>query len=305
MRENSFPHSQIIIPGSTSNLGPAFDAAGLALQLYLRVEAEPDQVTSIQLLGEGAGELPDDANNLIIQTYVRASERFGLPVCNARLKVENEIPLQRGLGSSGAAIAAGLTLARLQARFSLPVDKLLALGWEIEGHPENVAASLLGGLCITCVDGKQLFYRKLSKLPQWRAVLLIPELRIATTMARALLPTRVSSTDAVANVQRVALMITAITEDVPELLREAVRDRLHQPYRKSLIPGFDAILEAAYAAGAYAAFLSGSGPTILALARGYEQEIGRAMLDAAQKAGLQAAIRIVGFDLDGAQVPGG
>ena len=153
------------IPGSTSNLGAAFDTAGLALQIYLTVDAEPAKKLSLHIRGEGETQLPPDRTNLIYQTYRKACDHFSLPIYSFAIRVENDIPLQRGLGSSGAAIAAGLKLAQVQAGGALPESKLLTLGCEIEGHPENVLASYLGGFCVSCFDGKSLAYKRFVSLP--------------------------------------------------------------------------------------------------------------------------------------------
>lgn len=292
------------IPGSTSNLGAGFDTLGLALQLYLTVRARPAAKWQIDVRGEGAGDLPGDGSNLIARAYREACLAFELAEQPYELEVSNEIPLQRGLGSSGAAIVAGLCLARARAP-ELPLQRLLEIGCALEGHPENVVASMHGGLCVSSFTGGELAKVTLKAIPALAAVLLIPDFPVSTAKARRLLPATVPFADAVHNLQRAALMVAALAGHQPALLRQACRDRLHQPYRASLIPNFEATIEAALAAGAAAAFLSGSGSTMLALVDGPVAPVQNGMERVATAAGYSFASRVVQLDLTGAVVATG
>lgn len=290
------------IPGSTSNMGAGFDTVGLALQIYLTVTVRKADTFILKLTGEGCEELPANENNLLIKTYLQACEHFNLQPQAYDLKIYNEIPLKRGLGSSGAAIAAGLKLAQLQAEENLPVRELLEFGCQIEGHPENLMASFLGGFSVNCFSDRQLTYKHFKQIPPMQVVLLIPDFTISTQVARKLLPSKVSFADAIANVQRCGLLVAALTNGDFLLLREAVTDRLHQPYRKKLISGFDEILNAAYKSGARAVFLSGSGSTILALTDRNADSIAQAMQSIVQTQSYSANTKIVEIDTIGARV---
>ena len=294
---------EILVPGSTSNLGAGFDTFGLALRVYLRLRVRPADAFHVVLSGEGESELARDTSNLVLKTYLRACEQFNLPAKSIALEIHNDIPLKRGLGSSGAAIAAGLHLASLQSETQLPMQQLLELGCEIEGHPENLVASMLGGFCVNCYDSGRLHYAQFTSLPAFNAVLLIPDLTISTEVARRLLPKSVQFADAVANVQRAGLMVAGLLGGDLALLRQAVSDTLHQPFRKKLIPGFDGILAAAYEAGANAAFLSGSGSTILALTIDPDaaERIAKALKAAAVEVELPARTKIVELHTSGVQ----
>ncbi|MFQ5632718.1 MAG: homoserine kinase [bacterium] len=292
----------IEVPGSTSNMGAGFDTVGLALQIYLTVKAKKTGVFKLELKGEGKAGLPEDESNLVVKTYLAACKEFHLEPVAFHLTIQNDIPIKRGLGSSGAAIAAGLYLVQHQSGHKLPVRELLELGCKIEGHPENLVASFLGGFSVNCYTGQKLTYRHFRKIPPLQAVLLVPEFSISTVDARRLLPAKMPFADAVANVQRCGLLVAALTSGDFSLLREAVKDKLHQPFRKKLIPGFDAILNAAYYAGARAVFLSGSGSTVLALADGHTDNIAEAMQLAICDQSYASEIRIVDIDTKGARV---
>ena len=301
------PHSfskeiTIKVPGSTSNMGAGFDTVGLALQVYLTIRARRADIFKIELSGEGRDVLPVDDSNLVVKTYLAACRHFHLDPLALHLHIQNDIPLKRGLGSSGAAIAAGLFLAQHQARHELPVRELLEIGCKVEGHPENLVASFLGGFSVSCYSRQEITYKHFQKFPALQAVLLIPEFSISTADARRLLPVRVPFADAVANVQRCGLLVAALTNGDFSLLREAVNDKLHQPFRKKLIPGFDVILDAAYRAGARAVFLSGSGSTILALTDRHSGAIAKAMQSAIHNQAYNATTKIVEIDTKGARV---
>ena len=302
----NFPQSglALTVPGSTSNLGAGFDTFGLSLQIYLTLHVRPANAFQLELSGHGESDLPTDESNLIVQTYLRACERFALTPQPLFVKIHNDIPLKRGLGSSGAAIAAGLFLAHLQSQKQLPQTALLELGCEIEGHPENLVASFLGGFSVNCYADGKLITAQFTALPKMHAALLIPELAISTEAARRLLPKQVAFEDAVANIQRASLMVSGLLGNDRSLLRAASRDRLHQPYRKKLIPGFDDILHAADDAGALAAFLSGSGSTLLALADNQRmaKRIATAMQAAVGTHNYSTETRVVEIDLHGARI---
>ncbi len=290
------------IPGSASNLGAGFDALGLALRIHLNVEARPSESVKIELAGEGADSLPRNDKNLLIRSYRKACETFDLSPQTWSLKVHNEIPLARGLGSSGAAITAGLMLAQAQSKHKLSLQKLLEIGAEIEGHPENVAASLLGGFVVCCPTEKQLFSQSVTLKKSLQAVVVVPDFEVSTAEARKLLPEKVSFEDAVRNIQRATLMVAAMSNGEYDFLKTAAEDQLHQPYRKKLIPGFDSLLEAMYRAGANAVFLSGSGSTVCAFSAGQPAKIAEAAEKVILEQSYLAKIKIVDVASNGAEV---
>lgn len=252
------------VPATSANLGPGFDTLGLALTLYDEVSAEAtSSPTEVRISGEGAGELPTDEKHLIVQAMAETFGELGLPVMNVRLNCLNRIPQARGLGSSSAAIVAGVTLANALAQGGLNRAQLLQIAARIEGHPDNVASCLMGGFTIAWMrDG---LARAVSMEPTTllAATLLVPDNRGLTKHARAALPPAVPHEDAAYNAARAALLVRALTHD-PELLFEATDDRLHQVYRASGMPETVAMVNRLRVGGA-AAMVSGAGPSVLVL----------------------------------------
>ena len=270
---------RVRVPASTANLGPGFDALGMALGLYNEIEVEVAGVgLRLDVEGEGAERLQSlGRQNLVARAVTGTLERLGRPAEGLRVRMVNRIPLSRGLGSSSAAALGGVAAAAELARASLTPEELLDLTLPLEGHPDNITPALLGGLTVaTVVDGKV----RCVKLPVpegLSAVAVIPEFHLSTAKARRALPPTVPRADAVFNVGRVALLLAAMQSGRLDLLRGAVQDRLHQPYRAPLVPGMDEVLTEGEAAGALACFLSGAGPTLLALVTGDGTAIGERM----------------------------
>lgn len=290
---------EVRVPASTSNLGAGFDCFGLALRLYLNVRASVAPGSSVpcrvRTAGEGSGtSLPRGSDNLIFRAMRLAAEREGLKLPRVRLAVRNEIPLGRGLGSSAAAIVAGLTLCAALCGRELRDETLLRYATELEGHADNVAASLLGGWVTTCVgeDGRVLVVKR-----RWpadiKAVVVSPRVQLETERARAALPLEVSRADAVHNVQRAALFCAAIEERADELLWEATQDRLHQPYRRGLVPGLATALSTPRRPGLLALALSGAGPSVVALADKNFEEIGEQVAAGFRGSGVEATVRVL------------
>jgi len=254
------------VPASSANLGPGFDTLGLALSLYdeLTVTATSGGV-EIDIDGVGAGVVPVDDSNLVVRSFARAFEHAGVAMPGIRIAARNVIPHGGGLGSSAAAIVSGLMAAKglLEPEVRFAPDELLALATEIEGHPDNVAPALLGGLTIAwTADGGP----KAKKLHVHRGVSLlvcVPEFSVSTEVARALQPSSVPYEDAVFNLSRSALLVAALVQS-PELLLEATEDRLHQDYRASAMPETAELVRELRNEG-HAAVVSGAGPSILVL----------------------------------------
>lgn len=293
---------EVRVPASTSNLGPGFDCFGLALKLYLRVRAtsapggsEPCRVTTT-----GAKEnesLPRNAVNLIYRAMSFAARAEGTTLPPVELKVHNEIPLASGLGSSAAAIVAGIKLAGLIADKEIPDERILNYATEFEGHPDNVAASLYGGFLASCVyDDQAVLAIKFDWPSQIRVAVVSPHAQLPTHVARAALPRMVSRLDAVHNLQRTALFTGAIAQQRYDLVWEAMRDRLHQPQRESLVPGLAQALALPRMTGLLGIALSGAGPSIVALVESNEEEIGRRI---ASCFSVESTIRTLDVDNEG------
>lgn len=284
----------VSVPASSANMGPGFDALALALGLYTTVDLvttdddEPRMVKGPELAG---------GTNLVLvalQTLAAAIDR-GLPGC--RISVRSDIPLARGLGSSAAAIVAGLVAAN--RLFDDPLDDMgiLRLAVEIEGHGDNVAAALFGGVALVVPASDRIVYRNLPVGGPLRAVVFIPEQTGLTREARAVVPDEISRADAVANAARCALLTAALTSGEFTLLGEAMTDRLHQPFRAALYPYLPEIIDSVRCAGAYGASLSGAGPAVLALAPPHQaSQVAAAMTVTAGIAGV--AGQAVELDID-------
>jgi homoserine kinase len=264
--------AKIRVPASTSNLGPGFDSHGLALELYLTVEVEPtsEPFGVFTFEGEGADELRSaKEENLILQAMRFAAANEEVELHPARLRIENQIPLARGLGSSAAAIIAGLSAFEIITNRRLPTEKLLAYAAQLEGHADNASAALLGSFVVSCpLEDGRVLAAQLEWPEQIRIIAAIPDMKVRTEEARAALPRSVSHRDAVYNLQRASLFVAAIAAGRQELLGQAMRDRLHQPYRARLAPGLEDALKLAECdiPGLIGLALSGSGPTLIALA---------------------------------------
>ncbi len=289
-------------PGSTSNLGPGFDALGLALTVYNRilVRTVSGAHRRMRVTGEGAGQLPVDETNLFFRSADTAARRAGRSLPGLEVEMHNGIPLSRGLGSSSTAIVAGVYAANLLMGEPLSESALLDLATELEGHADNVAPCLLGGLVICSYeDGRVESIRALPP-PELRAVVAVPRFELKTEAARAALPEQVPHRDAVFNVGRACLVTAALMSGNLLALKSAMRDRLHQPYRASLVPGIDHVLDAAEEAGALGACLSGAGPTLLAFATDDAPDIAAAMKNAWAQQEIQADTDVLRVDRDGA-----
>ena len=259
---------QVKVPATSANLGPGFDTLGLALAVYDELEISvPDAPgLEIEVHGVGAGEVPLDESHLVVRAIAHTFARGGLPLPPLRLVAHNRIPHGRGLGSSGAAIVAGVMAAKglLEGIVEFTPDELLELATELEGHPDNVAPALFGGLTIawTTPDGPR--HKKLMVHRGVSPLVLVPEHEMSTALARSLQPESVPPKDAVFNVSRSALLVAALIQS-PELLLQATEDTLHQNYRAQAMPETDRLIRGLRAAG-HPAVVSGAGPSILVLA---------------------------------------
>jgi homoserine kinase len=255
----------IKVPASTANLGSGFDALGMALALPLECWFSLGDEPEFAVRGQGEGVVPETEQNLVWKTATRLyRDMTGQSMPAGRLTIKSRIPLARGLGSSAAAIVAGLMLANTFLSPRLTREQLLSYATALEGHPDNVAAALYGGFVLAWEQDGTVRVRSYPA-PELRCLLVIPDYKVSTEDARKVLPKTVPLADAVFNAQRLALWIDAINRRDWSLLREAGKDRLHQPYREHLVPGMSHLIAGALANGASFAGLSGSGPTVLAL----------------------------------------
>ncbi len=260
--------AKVRVSASSANLGPGFDSLGLALELYdvLAAQVADEKCLEVDVAGEGAEELRRDAKNLVVKAMNTAFDHMGGRPRGLRLSCANSIPHSRGLGSSSAAIIGGMALARalvLGGQERLPDEKMLQLATDIEGHPDNVAAALYGGVTIAWMGEEGARAVRVSPHPEISAVAFIPNAGISTSKARRLLPDTVPHADAARNAGRAALLVEAI-EHHPEFLFDATEDSLHQQYRREAMPRSLSLVTKLRAAG-FAAFVSGAGPTVLLL----------------------------------------
>jgi homoserine kinase len=288
------------VPAGTSNLGAGFDALGLALEIYLRVRIEPSTKMQIVALGVDSAEIPTTSDNLMLRVANRVAAQRNRELPPFRLTIANEIPLMRGLGSSAAAIIAGITCYELVAEDRLTEAEIFKYAFEFESHPDNLSPALRGGLVAACRGADtDVFIANLKVAPGVKCVVVIPDFEVSTEKARAVLPQTYSRKDAVYNIQRSALIIGALTTGNWPLLSEAMSDRIHQPYRASLIPGFEEIL-ALKTPGMYGIALSGAGPTIFALADPAKADgVGWDITSVFEKHGVKALPHVVGIDTEG------
>ncbi len=253
-------------PASSANLGPGFDALGLALTMYDEVTAEvAPSGLEINVTGEGSDSVPQDETHLVVRAMYAAFDALGDRPTGLRLRCNNAIPHGRGLGSSAAAIAAGISLANALIDGSAPdAAAMYQLAADLEGHPDNVAAALFGGLTIAWLDGASAQVERLAS--HLEVTVFVPPHSVSTERARGLLPEQVPHADAAANAGRAALLVRALT-GAPDLLLAATEDRIHQKYRASAMPESYELMTALRQTGV-AATISGAGPTVLAFGRG-------------------------------------
>lgn len=263
--------AQVSVPATSANLGPGFDSLGLALELRDRYAAQvlDDATFDVDVTGEGSADIKTDKNNLVIKAMLHGFEHMGQKPKGIALRQLNVIPHGRGLGSSAAAIVGGLALARslvLGGEQLLTDEEMISLGTELEGHPDNIAAAVLGGATIAWVDrtSENSGHGVAIKVdPKIKALIFVPEAHLATSKARKLLPETIPHQDAVLNASRAALLVHAI-QSRPDLLLEATEDLLHQNYRAEAMPKSMALVTKLRAAGV-PAMISGAGPSVLVL----------------------------------------
>jgi homoserine kinase len=297
------PHQvQVRVPATTANLGSGFDIFGLALQLYnvftFTITTQPGWRVS---LPPGV-RLPANEDNLVFRAARRLFTQVGTMPQSLHLQLDMHIPLSRGLGSSSSAIVGGLLAANQLTGNTLSQADLLALAVEIEGHPDNVTPALVGGFTVSYRQGTQHHYVSLPFPPELMLVVAIPNFELSTARARAVLPEQVSRPDAIANCSRTALMVYALQQQRYDLLATAMDDRLHQPYRATLVPGMFEVMAAGYAAGALGMALSGAGPTLLAITQQHTDTVVAALQQTFAQHGITCTTLCLQADTAGAVI---
>jgi len=290
-------------PATTANLGAGFDSLGLALRLYNRVSVEETESgLEIEVSGEGADALPRDSSNVALAAMRRLFESVGRALPPLRIRLQNAIPLARGLGSSSAAIVAGLVAANALAGDPLSAGELVDMAAALDGHPDNVTACLVGGLAVTAMEGMHIHYARVPVSEALQVALYIPDFQVSTPAARRHLPDVYTREEAVFALSRAALTVGALATGQWELLRVGMQDCMHQPYRSGLYPQMSGLVAAALEAGAFGAALSGSGPTIAAITDGDPVPVARAMEEVGSACELTGRTVCVRVDGEGACV---
>ena len=286
-------------PATTANLGPGFDCLGIALDLWNELKVTEGDF-SIEIEGEGMNQIPLDSRNLIVTgleavfNYIGKKPKKYSYICN------NNIPFSRGLGSSSAAIVSGLLAGSVLSGANLDKEDLVNLASEIEGHPDNVAAAIYGGFTIGLKEQNKWIIDEVSIPKEVNAILFIPNFYIDTHQSRSNLPENISRSDVIYNIARVALLINSFNKQSFNLLNIATKDKIHKPYRSGNIPGYQSIVKGAIKGGASGVYISGSGPTIVAITRGKEVTVRYEMAEAARLSQVEGESIIVPISDTGA-----
>lgn len=290
------------VPATSGNMGSGFDCLGIALDLWNHVTISVADKSAVTVVGEGSLTLPHDSSNLIYESAQAVFNMIGQPDIKISIACQNQIPLQRGLGSSAAAVVAGIIAANALCERQLDTQSMLELATSIEGHPDNVAPALLGGCQVVVRDDKRIIAESIPINADITAIVFIPDMRMPTNDARSVLPSKIMLEDVVYNLGRVAMLVNSLSGNRLENLMIATQDRLHQPARAAIFPGMNAIFQAAKGAGAAGVFLSGAGSSVLALGTARCMTIGYEMANAADKAGVTGTIKIMKPSSLGAQI---
>lgn len=288
------------IPATSANLGAGFDALGLAVTLYNEVQVSEVDELFIRSLDET--QIPVDETNLVYTTIRHFYNICGKKIYGLRIEQLNRIPITRGLGSSSACIVAGLLAGNMLLGEPMKLDDLVDLAAQMEGHPDNTTPALLGGIVTAVFDGKKVHYVRQEVDSRLRFIAIVPDTQIRTAESREHLPKKVLFSDAVHNLSRAALFSSSLLTGKYENLKVAVDDTLHQPYRMPLISHAKEVFEKCYDLGAYAAYISGSGPTIMAIVDGSDKFFIPVMKYHLQTLGLKWKIFDLTIDNYGTQI---
>lgn len=297
------------VPGTSANCGPGFDCLGLAVTIYNELELTllEENKLVIESKGEGSESIPTDEKNIVWKSAKMILERSGQAdkFKGAIIKMDNKIPMSRGLGSSAAAIVAGLFAANEIVGNKFTKQDILKFATEIEGHPDNVAPAIFGGFTVSVVENGQV--QTFSFLPKIKLKLIVavPNFQLSTRTARQVLPKTVPMKDAIFNISRASMLVAALLNGKEKFLSYAFDDALHQPYRKNLVPGMNEVFESAKKSGALGVALSGAGPCLIAFSaanKKIENDIATEMVQTFKKNNVSADALILDLETHGAFV---
>jgi len=292
----------ITVPATTANIGPGFDCLGAALTMYNHFKFTPtDGENKITVTGIEAAKVSLDKSNLLYQSFLKFYQHLDKTPPNVEIEIELGVPLARGLGSSATAIVGGLVGANHLAGSPLALSEVMELAIAFEGHPDNVVPALLGNCQLSVGKPGNWHICEISWHENIIPVVAIPNFELSTETARSVLPSEISRSDAIFNLSHLGLLLQGLATGRGDWLQAALEDKIHQPYRKALIPGYDTVKEAALNAGAYGMVISGAGPTLLALVPpANSNAVVSAMTDAWQKQGIETEVRALTLNTQGA-----
>lgn len=275
---------RIRVPATSGNLGPGFDTIGMAFELYNYVYFDfiPSGL-EIEISGEGVNEISRGEDNIVYQAALKVFEKINFQPKGLKIVLENNIPITRGLGSSASIIVGGMVAANEISGGHLSENQILKMAVDMEGHPDNVAPALFGGVTAAVNGINSVDYIKIIPPKDLHAIVAIPDFQLSTKVARQVIPTMIDRSDAVFNIGRTSLMIGALLKGDLVLFGKMMEDRLHQPYRMSLIPGMRDVFIDAKEAGALSVAISGAGPTLIAFVVGDGEKVAEAMTKAFRK----------------------
>lgn len=295
------------VPATTANLGPGFDAIGLALNLWNETQFSivPESGIQCSILGEGSGKLPEDETNTIVAALIQIFSHARKPIPGLNIRCHNRIPMGSGLGSSSAALLTGYLGGNALLGSPFSTEELLKIAIKTEGHPDNVAPAMLGGLVASLVKEDCVIPVRLNSFNPSvpiHCTVVLPNFEFPTLEARRILPESISRGDAIFNISRAILVTEALRNGDLSLLGATMEDRIHQPYRLALIPGALDAMDAAIKNGAKAVALSGAGPSLIAFSSAESPSVGLSMQDAFLTAGMSSRIFELGISQQGAKV---
>ena len=297
--------AQVKVPATSANCGAGFDTLGFACTLYntFTLSYNDENIIKLDVTGEGSGYLKPSEGNFAIKAIRKIFNEAGIKEQGINLKMENEIPMSRGLGSSSAALVGGMMVANELLNNPFSQDEIFNFATEMEGHPDNVAPAIYGGMTVSIMENSKPFCIKITPPDDLKLIAVVPSFPLSTKQAREILPQKVPFKDATFNISRAALFVAAICEKQNNFLKYALKDKLHQPYRGTLIPGMDKVFEAACEAGALGSIISGAGSTLMSFAdiNAEPEKIGNAMCSMFKKLGKDAVYHILDFDDIGAK----
>lgn len=304
------------VPASSANIGPGFDCLGLALPIYNTITIEetvlPGTGIEINMMSEEEtidemvfDSIPRDENNIVYKAVEMLYNSIGQVPSELKINIQSQIPIARGLGSSSSIIVGGLLAANKLLGSPADETALLAIATEVEGHPDNVAPAILGGFVLAAQeDDGSITYSKLKWPEEWDLTVCVPDFQLATEIARSVLPKEVPMQDAIFNAKHLAMLIEAVDTADPKLMKAALKDKLHQPYREKLVPGMKEIMEAfVHEDGVLGCVLSGAGPSLLVISYKYDvDKIKSVVKDIWEKQNIKVDIRTMKVEEQGAVV---